>query len=281
MNLLRHLEFFVAVADARHFGDAAVDLGMTQPPLSQGIRRLEQHWGAPLFDRSAQGVELTDVGEQLLPLARRLLSEAQTMDVLARRLTRDEPPVRVGLCAGLGSVGTAVVAAVRTGLGRDVEPAEAPSVDLADRVRRGLLDVALVRHPGVVDGTDPGEVLPVRQWLLVAADAPDDLAAVGVPVVTAPREHHPPAHDQLVDTLRRHGHVGDVVTDVSPSSAAARVAAGRACLLTTEPLAPPGTRLVEPPDALAVTRLRALSPSPAHRRRRVAGLRELVEGALA
>ena len=281
MNLLRHLEFFAAVAATRHFGEAAADLGMTQPPLSQGIRRLEQHWGATLFDRSAQGVELTEVGEQLLPLARRLLSEARTIDMLARELTRHEPPLRVGLCTGLESVGAAVVAAVRSGLGREVGPVEAASVELVERVRRGTLDVAVVRHPGVVDGTDAGEVVRVPQRLLVPADAPDALASLPVPVVTEPREHHPPAHDQLVDTLRRHGHSGDVVTEVSAATGTALVAAGRACRLTTERVAPPGTRLVGLPEALAVVRLRIVSPSPAHRRSTVAGLRECVEAALA
>jgi DNA-binding transcriptional LysR family regulator len=281
VNLLRHLEFFVAVATRRHFGEAAADLGMTQPPLSQGIRRLEQHWGATLFDRSSQGVELTEVGEQLLPLARRLLSEARTIDVLVRDLTHHEPSLRVGLCTGLESAGAAVVAAVRSSLGREVEPVEAASVDLVDRVRRGALDVAVVRHPGVVDGTAAGEVVRVPQRLLVPADAPDALALIRIPVVTEPRQHHPPAHDQLVDTLRRHGHSGDVVTEVSAATATALIAAGRACRLTTDRITPPGTRLVDLPDALAVVRLRALSPSAAHRRAPVVGLRECVEQALA
>ena len=87
---LRQLRYFVAVAEERHFGRAARKLSMTQPPLSQAIRGLEEALGVELFARTKRTVELTAVGADLLPEVRKLLAAADALPPLAQSLARGE-----------------------------------------------------------------------------------------------------------------------------------------------------------------------------------------------
>jgi DNA-binding transcriptional LysR family regulator len=90
---LRQLRYFIAVAEEKHFGRAAARLSMTQPPLSQAIRALEETLGVELFARTKRSVELTPVGTDLLPEVRRLLASAEGLRPLAQSLARGEAGV--------------------------------------------------------------------------------------------------------------------------------------------------------------------------------------------
>lgn len=87
---LRHLRYFVTVAEELHFGRAAERLFMAQPPLSQQIRQLEKEIGASLFVRAHRRILLTPAGQVFLEEARRILERVDLAVVKAQRAGRGE-----------------------------------------------------------------------------------------------------------------------------------------------------------------------------------------------
>ena len=87
---LRHLRYFVAVAEELHFGRAAIQLSIVQPSLSQQIRQLENELGFPLLYRTKRSVELTDAGKVFLVEAKRVLAQVQEAKRTAQRAYRGE-----------------------------------------------------------------------------------------------------------------------------------------------------------------------------------------------
>ncbi|MGC2945592.1 LysR substrate-binding domain-containing protein [Burkholderia ambifaria] len=207
---LRQWRYFVTVADERHFGRAAERLSMTQPPLSQAIRALEEALGVALFVRTKRSVALTAVGAALLPDVRRLLASADALPPLARRLARGEA----------GSLSLAFVSTADYGLLPSLlrafgarypqvrlQLAEATSDVQIDELVAGRIDAGLVIPPVPPRHAAGLSYLPVvREPLVVAmpaAAAPDgpedepvhlaDLAAL--PLVIFPRRLAPGFYD--------------------------------------------------------------------------------------
>ncbi|NGO08930.1 LysR family transcriptional regulator [Streptomyces sp. HC44] len=95
---LRHLRYFLAVAETRHFGKAAQALHMAQPPLSQAIRRLETDLGVELFTRTTRQVTLTGAGEVFRTDVERILKAVdEAVARIARFTSGVEGVLRVGL----------------------------------------------------------------------------------------------------------------------------------------------------------------------------------------
>jgi DNA-binding transcriptional LysR family regulator len=172
---LQQLRYFVSVAELRHFTRAAESLGVSQPTLSKQIHTLEKSLGAPLFDRSRGTVVLTTAGETLLPLARRVVADADTArDAVQEVVGLRRGQVRLGatpsLCTSLVPVVLREFHARHPQIELHVD--EGGSQDLVADLVAHALDLALIVEPA--RGTDPAlETLPLlRESLVVASVAP-------------------------------------------------------------------------------------------------------------
>src|SRR5215213_8943660 len=146
---LRHLRYFLAVAEELSFSRAAERLGMAQPPLSQQIQRLEALVGHELFERRPR-VRLTAAGEALLPAARLALDQVERGVEATHRAARGEVgAVMVGFAASMIlSVVPPVVRAFRKGFPAvDLQLREMSSAGQVAALREGQIDVGFLREP--------------------------------------------------------------------------------------------------------------------------------------
>ncbi|MFI6447109.1 LysR family transcriptional regulator [Kitasatospora sp. NPDC050543] len=147
---LQQLRYFVAVAETRHFTRAADLVHVAQPSLSQQIRALEKELGAELFHRARGNIALTDAGEALLPLARRILADTESARLAVQETVRlRRGRVRLGAPPSLC---TSLVPDVLR-VFRDHYPEvtllvrEGGSRDLVKALADGELDLALIITP--------------------------------------------------------------------------------------------------------------------------------------
>ncbi|MBC6457779.1 LysR family transcriptional regulator [Actinomadura sp. HBU206391] len=167
---LQQLAYFVAVAEVRHFTQAAEALGVAQPSLSKQIKALESELGASLFSRARGNIALTPAGEVLLPLAKRILADVDTARLEVRELTGlRRGRVRLGatpsLFAGLLADVLRRFHDDHPGIRLLVE--EGGSRDLVKDLTRGALDLALVILP--LGGDAPLVTRPILRENLVIA----------------------------------------------------------------------------------------------------------------
>lgn len=138
------LRYFLAVAESGNFSRAAKQVSVTQPTLSAGIAKLEKQLGARLFDRDTKRVALTPAGSRFLLRARRIAAEYD----LALQELADAPEPRVLRVGLLRTIPTALVEDLvarhrRAAGGEVLELLDGSERDLAERLDRGRLDIAL------------------------------------------------------------------------------------------------------------------------------------------
>jgi DNA-binding transcriptional LysR family regulator len=216
---VRETRYFVAVAEELHFGRAAERLHMSQPPLSQAIKALEQRLGVRLLHRTTREVTLTTAGAVFLDACRTLVGASTAADAAVRQAADGQAgELRIG----------AVTSAFSDPLPRLLELFQAahPRVDVRVRevdthvavqsLRRREIDVALARQlatpPGCERVTLRREpfVLAVPVSWAPASDEPWDLAATAeLPWIWLPRSISPDYHDQVVACCRAAGFAPD------------------------------------------------------------------------
>ena len=169
---LRHLRYFVAVAEELHFGRAAERLHIAQPPLSRQIHDLERELGAPLFSRVGRRVALTHAGQAFLPEARRTLAQADRARVAAQRAARGETgTLAVGFVEAASYSGLLpdVIGAIRQQVPAvALELFEYSSLQQGEALREGRIGVGLL-HSVPADAAEWLETERVLRDPMVAA----------------------------------------------------------------------------------------------------------------
>jgi DNA-binding transcriptional LysR family regulator len=212
---LRHLRYFLAVAEELHFSRAAKRLRMAQPPLSQQIRKLEQYIGHSLFTRNSRAVALTYAGEALLERARPILRRIDEDVETVRRVGRGE----MGSLT-VGFIGSAMLTVLPALLGSyrmrfpqvELRLREFTTSTLVDAIRQGAVDVGFLRDAGPTDGLSVESLL--RERYIVALPETHPLAKrkkialaklKGEPLVLFPRNLGPLAWDKTIALCETEG----------------------------------------------------------------------------
>jgi DNA-binding transcriptional LysR family regulator len=229
---LRHLRYFLAVAEERHITRAAARLGLKQPPLSQQIRALEKELGIELFTRLPRGVELTPAGQGFLEDARALLSGVERAASRARSAAMGQPGrISIGLTTS-ASLHPGVTRALRAYADRhaavslDLHANSAAGLTealLREEVQVAIIRAAVARPAGLVFEKLAQEnmliALPAGHHLVKrrvsGARAPISLRALARERLILVRRHAAPGmYGNVVDACYRAGFIPLVVAEV-------------------------------------------------------------------
>ena len=214
---LRHIRYFLAVAEERHFTRAAAKLGIGQPPLSQQIKDLEAEIGTQLFHRLAHGAELTAAGEAFLEGVKEMPALAQQATKAAQRAARGETgSLRVGFTAS-SAFNTVVPSAIRAFrrayAGVELTLEEANTTRLVAGLQDGSFDVAFLR-PGGAESEAFQVRLLSEEPMMVALPARHPAAAQQEvelailkddPFLLFPRSIGPTLYDGIMGACREAG----------------------------------------------------------------------------
>jgi DNA-binding transcriptional LysR family regulator len=153
---LRHLRYFLAVAEELHFGRAAQRLSIRQPPLSQAIRALEDELGVQLLHRTSRRVAATAAGVVFAAEARTVLASLDRAIAEARHVGGDGVTIRVGCIPHLPAAPLQrfLDAAAKQEPGWRLEVRHLTSREQVRQLRAGSLDVGIIEDTGDLDGIE-------------------------------------------------------------------------------------------------------------------------------
>ena len=187
---IRLLRAFAVVAEENNISRAAQRLFISQPPLTRHIRHLEAQLGVTLFQRHSKGLILTDAGREVLEIIRPMLAlQARTLAALSELSVHSPQPLRLGLTTAFEQ---GIFAAVESALSdhtRTLHITRHASPALAQQVRKGKLDAALVALPLNTEGLHL-HPLPYQEPLIAALPASWPEAAT--PALTLRALNHRP-----------------------------------------------------------------------------------------
>jgi DNA-binding transcriptional LysR family regulator len=257
---LRHLRYFVAVAEELHFRRAAERLYVAQPAVSEQVRKLEAELGVQLFNRTHRSVSLTEAGAALLDEARRVLHQADVAQMVARTAAqRTTERLRIGHLPDLlpGSVARAMRMLGTSAPRVQISLETGPSLRLIDQLRARQLDAAIVGLPVAANGlriTRTGGEHAVAALSTAHPHAASKSVALErlAPdrVILPPRESNPAFHSAVVSICRAAGLSPTLVELAEPRTehALLAVAAGAGMALLPASVAErhvvPGVRFV-------------------------------------
>jgi DNA-binding transcriptional LysR family regulator len=212
---LRHLRYFVAVAEELHFRRAAERLHVAQPAVSEQVRTLEEELGVRLLNRTHRSVSLTDAGSAMLEEARRVLAQAERA-MAAARDTRDSAATRLRVGYLPDSLPATVPRALselkRTIPNAQVALETGAARNLIEEVRAGRIDAAIVSLPAPTAGLQrtllgsQGAVVAMPVMHAQATEAEIDLELLAPErIVLLPREVNPAFYDGIVSLCRDAG----------------------------------------------------------------------------
>jgi DNA-binding transcriptional LysR family regulator len=234
---LRHLRYFLAVAEERHFGRAAKRLHIAQPPLSRQIQALEAEIGFPLFDRSRRRVELTAAGTALGIHVRRVFEALERGVHDAQRAAAGQTGrIAVGYPSSVAASGLPeLLGAFRMrSPGVEVVLRELPPQDQIEALKDGTIDVGFIRAP--LDDDDELASKRVRcEPLMIALPEGHALAKrprlalellAREPFICFPRHRGPAFFDLLMRLCHEAGFIPRIVQEAPQLDIVSLVAAG-------------------------------------------------------
>lgn len=242
-RLVRQLWMFLAVAEEQHFGRAAQRLNMSQPPLTEQIKVLEQSLKMQLFERSRRGTQLSPAGAAILPAVRQFAGQVEKLERVVREVASGQFGVlHVGAItsAMLETVPPLLDALKRLHPHLTVFVKEIDSVEAIPALEAGELDLAFVRLDGEVSGDI--STMPLAEDRLAVA-LPKDHALASLPrvrlksldteqLVMSSRQVSPVYFDLLTSVCRSHGFAPRILHEVrSVSSQIAYVSCGQGVAL--------------------------------------------------